>query len=129
MHNPCRKCIVRASCTKICRESEEFTDKAATVVTFFAFLIAGIILTTFLLYMNSLMEQGYEWPQMVLVITWIISFMFCNIWQAPMKKKQRISFWGIIIFGPFLSICLLIFMITKSYCQTACNVKKGGEIF
>lgn len=126
MRNPCKKCIVRAACSKQCNESKRYSRKASEVVTFFSLLLSSLILGPILIYLGMLSDQGVEWANMVVVIIWIVSFIIAIISQAPLDSEEQTSLFSNIIFAPIIALCMIFFFIARPYCK--CESKHQRRI-
>jgi len=127
MRNPCKKCIVRAGCSRKCKEYDIFSHKASEFLTFISLLSSSLILGPILLYFGILVDQGEEWPQMVMTILWIVSFAITVILQAPLDREMKTSFFCNVIFGPIIAFCMIVFYFAKPYCQSSSQNSKRWD--
>jgi len=114
--HPCKKCLVRAACSKECDIWKTFIDNAARLMTFISIMLSAIIVGPLLLWLDHTGDTtSEEWPQMVIIFIWIFSFMGATIIQAPYDKDEKIGFFGTFIFAPFILFWTVIIHSTKNY--------------
>ena len=120
MKHPCKKCLVRAACSKECDIWKSYSNNAARLMTFLSIILTAIIIGPLLLWLNNIGDTtGEEWPGMVTIFIWIFSFMGATIIQAPHDKNEKIGFIGTLIFAPFILSWIVIIHLTKRYFQRA----------
>jgi len=79
--NPCRKCLIRACCSKICEEKEDFIKTKRKLEPY----IIGSILVISVIILIILVVLTFKYNQKSLsVIPWLISYMIYFI-----KKNSR----------------------------------------
>lgn len=120
MRHPCKKCLVRPSCSLECKEWKIYSSQAAQLISGITLIVGGLITGATLIWLNHIAETtGEEWPQMVIVFIWIFSFMAVTIIQSPNDKNDQIGFFTGVIFGPMMLIWIVVIQLTKRYFQRA----------
>lgn len=116
MSHPCKKCLVRAACSKECQEWSQYASIVTQIMTFIALMISGIMTVALLLWLTNIAETtNEEWPRLLLVSIWILSFSVASIIQAPYDKDAQIGVFARIMFAPMMAIWLIIIHSTKNY--------------
>lgn len=130
MKNPCKKCIVRAACTKKCREYDSFVHIASQVITIISLMLSTLIVGPGLLYLSLLSDQGEAWVNLLITCIWVCSFCIVVILQAPFKPDTKTSFVANVIFAPVIALCMIFFYIAKPFCKSSVlNEKEWDNLF
>jgi len=119
MKHPCKKCIVNAACSKHCDKYKLYISRMAELATFIGMILSASIVGPTLIYLSAKIETGNEWAQLVVVFMWLISFFISTILQAPLDEEYELGFSSMILFAPFIAICLIVFHIIKPHVKRA----------
>ena len=120
MKHPCKKCLVRAACSKACDPWQSYAHNASQLMTFISIMFSAMTMGPLLLWLTHIGNTtNDEWPGMVLVFIWIFSFMAVTIIQAPYDKDEQISFLPRFTFAPFAIIWTVLIHSTKNYFKRA----------
>jgi len=120
MKHPCKKCLVRAACSKECDIWKSYSNNAAQLMTFGSIILTAMIIGPLLLWLaNTVDTTGEEWLQMVIVLMWIFSFSITTILQAPLDEDEQMPFFPRMMFAPFVLVWMIIIHSTKNYFRRA----------
>jgi hypothetical protein len=116
LKHPCKKCLVRAACSKECDIWKTFIDNAARLIALISIMLSAIIVGALLIWLRNIVDTtSEEWPKMVIVLMWIFSFSITTLLQAPLDEDEKVGFFGTFIFAPFILFFTVIIHSTKNY--------------
>ena len=112
---PCRRCIVRAGCTKDCKSLTAYLDLSSQIATFLAILTAGACVVAILLLTNYA-DRPTDASRIITVVVWSIC-AFINV-CINMKHDEKMGELIIILFAPFITfvfffLYLLAYIVKK----------------
>jgi len=120
MAHPCKKCLVKACCSKACDPWRRYAHNASQLMTGIAIIISGIIVVPILIWLTYIADTtNVEWPQIAITFIWIFSFMGVTIAQAPYNADERVTLFPRVVFAPLVLIWLIIIHTTKGYFRRA----------
>jgi len=120
MKHPCKKCLVRAACSKECDIWKKYSNNAAQLMTFVSIMLSAITVGPLILWLANIADTtNAEWPGMVIVFIWIFSFMTTTIMQVPLDEDEQVNFFPRMTFAPFVLIWMIIIHSTKNYFRRA----------
>ena len=120
MKHPCKKCLVRAACSKECDIWKTFIDNAARLIALISIMLSAIIVGALLIWLRNIVDTtSEEWPKMVIVLMWIFSFSITTLLQAPLDEDEQMPFFPRMMFAPFVLVWMIIIHSTKNYFRRA----------
>lgn len=114
--SPCKKCLIRPSCSKDCQEFSDYSTFCSSIMSLFAIMFAGISIGFLFYYLGVFEEVTPNYTSPSLMIIWVVSIGGSFIMNI--KTEEKISDAPIIIFAPFIFfifiyLYLLAFVFTR----------------
>ena len=108
---PCAKCIVRAGCTKDCKELDAYINISSQIATFLAVLFTGAVALVIML-LTDFMDHPTEGASIVSTVTWGV----CAIINVciNIKNNEKMNELMIILFSPMFT-SIFFFLYLSSY--------------
>lgn len=106
MKHPCKLCIVRAACSKICHSYETYKRVLVEIITFVSVVTSGCILIPLLFYCNHLISQGSEGAKLFIVLFWLSCFIISTIIGECLKVN--VGVFSKVILAPIIVIFYVI---------------------
>ncbi len=116
MSHPCKKCLVRAACSKECKEWKSYSSAAAHILTFVSIMLSAATVLPIIIWLTHIADTTKEeWPHMVITGIWIFSFIIVTIIQAPYDEDMQISFFPRMFLAPVVLGWMIVIHSAKKY--------------
>lgn len=114
MKHPCKKCIVKISCSQDCKEYKSFVKFWAQGMTILSFFLAALILAPIIIYANYLSTQGIEILKQVILIFWVVC-IFAVMIITELLCEEPVGIIILIFCAPIMAISYFIINLTKKW--------------
>jgi hypothetical protein len=109
--SPCKECIVRAGCTKDCKEYRRYCDNSCHMATFLS-IICSAVCVVIMFYCLGLFDGEIQFKRIIYTWIWFASIIF-NLY-FNYRNEERMGELSVVIFGPFITF-VFIFLIIFSF--------------